>query len=62
MAGEINGPTMLSLGGPPATPRVGWGPTLDGKVIDVRSFADVAPEVSRNVPMLNGNTSEEGMH
>jgi para-nitrobenzyl esterase len=61
VAGEINGPTVRSLGGPPATPRVGWGPTLDGKVIDVRSFADVAPEVSRNVPMLIGNTSEEGM-
>jgi para-nitrobenzyl esterase len=60
VAGEINGPTVRSLGGPPATPRVGWGPTLDGKVIDVRSFAD-APEVSRNVPMLIGNTSEEGM-
>jgi para-nitrobenzyl esterase len=61
VAGEINGPIVRSLGGPPATPRVGWGPTLDGKVIDVRSFADVAPEVSRNVPMLIGNTSEEGM-
>ncbi|KQN16599.1 MULTISPECIES: carboxylesterase/lipase family protein [unclassified Sphingomonas] len=61
VAGEINEPMVRSLGGPPATPRVGWGPTLDGKVIEVRSFADVAPEVSRNVPMLIGNTSEEGM-
>ncbi len=61
VAGEINEPMVRSLGGPPATPRVGWGPTLDGKVIVVRSFADVAPEVSRNVPMLIGNTSEEGM-
>jgi para-nitrobenzyl esterase len=61
VAGEINGPMVRSLGGPLATPRVGWGPTLDGKVIEVRSFADVAPEVSRNVPMLIGNTSEEGM-
>ncbi|UZK68781.1 carboxylesterase family protein [Sphingomonas sp. S1-29] len=61
VAGEINGPMVRSLGGPPPTPRVGWGPTLDGKVIDVRSFADVAPEVSRDVPMLIGNTSEEGM-
>ncbi|UZK70468.1 carboxylesterase family protein [Sphingomonas sp. S1-29] len=61
VAGEINGPMLRSLGGPPPTPRVGWGPTLDGKVIDVRSFADVAPEVSRDVPMLIGNTSEEGM-
>ncbi len=61
VAGEINEPMVRSLGGPPTTPRVGWGPTLDGKVIEVRSFADVAPEVSRNVPMLIGNTSEEGM-
>ncbi|UUL81435.1 carboxylesterase/lipase family protein [Sphingomonas qomolangmaensis] len=61
VAGEINGPMVRRLGGPPPTPRVGWGPTLDGKVIDVRSFADVAPEVSRDVPMLIGNTSEEGM-
>lgn len=61
VAGDINGPMVRGLGGPPATPRVGGGPTLDGKVIDVRSFADVAPEVSRTVPMLIGNTSEEGM-
>ena len=61
VAGEINGPMVRNLGGPSATARVGWGPTLDGKVIDVRSFADIAPEVSRNVPMLIGNTSEEGM-
>jgi len=25
---------------------------LDGKIINVRSFFDVAPEVSKNVPML----------
>jgi para-nitrobenzyl esterase len=61
VATEINGPVVRSLGGPPSTPRVGWGPTLDGKVIDVRSFSEVAPGVSRDVPMLIGNTSEEGM-
>ncbi|MDY1010361.1 carboxylesterase/lipase family protein [Sphingomonas sp. CFBP9019] len=61
VATEINGPMKRGLGGPPSTPRVGWGPTLDGKVIDVRSFADVAPDVSRDVPILIGNTSEEGM-
>jgi para-nitrobenzyl esterase len=61
VATEINGPMVRGLGGPPPTPRVGWGPTLDGKVIDVRSFSEVAPEVSRDVPMLIGNTSEEGM-
>jgi para-nitrobenzyl esterase len=43
----------------PTTPRVGWGPTLDGKIINVRSFQDVAPEVSKHVPMLIGSVSEE---
>jgi para-nitrobenzyl esterase len=48
-------------GGPPtATPRVGWSPTVDGKIVTVRSFYDVAPEVSKNVPMMIGNVSEEG--
>ena len=48
-------------GGPPsATPRVGWSPTVDGKIVTVRSFHDVAPDVSKNVPMLIGNVSEEG--
>jgi para-nitrobenzyl esterase len=59
---KINGPG--AGGGPGAiggTPRVGWAPTMDGRVINVRSFYDVAPEVSKNVPMLIGNVSEEGM-
>ena len=30
-------------------------------MITVRSFYDVAPEVSKNVPMLIGSVSEEGM-
>jgi para-nitrobenzyl esterase len=48
-------------GGPPsATPRVGWSPTVDGKIVTVRSFYDVAPDISKNVPMLIGNVSEEG--
>ncbi len=48
-------------GGPPSrTPRVGWSPTVDGKIVTLRSFYDVAPEVSKNVPMLIGNVSEEG--
>ncbi len=45
----------------PTTPRVGWSPTLDGRIINVRSFEEVAPEVSKNVPMLIGSVSEEGM-
>jgi para-nitrobenzyl esterase len=34
---------------------------MDGRIINVRSFFDVAPEISKNVPMLIGNVSEEGM-
>ncbi len=48
-------------GGPPTTrPRIGWSPTVDGKIITVRSFYDVAPEISKNISMLIGNVSEEG--
>jgi len=37
-----------------------WGPTLDGHVITMKSFADAAPEISKDVPMLIGSVSEEG--
>jgi para-nitrobenzyl esterase len=40
---------------------VGWNPTLDGRVINVRSYFDSAPEVSKDVPVIIGNVSEEGM-
>jgi len=60
IAGEMNGPPSRMFG-PPATPRVGWGPTLDGKVITVQSFVNGAPDISRDVPMLIGSVSEEGM-
>jgi para-nitrobenzyl esterase len=58
---KIN-PPMNGPFGPfaPGPPRVGWSPTLDGKIINLRSFFDVAPEVSKNVPMLLGSVSEEG--
>ena len=46
--------------GAPGTPRVGWSPCVDGKVINMRSFFDAAPEVSKNVPMLIGSVTEEG--
>ncbi|HWF90995.1 MAG TPA: carboxylesterase family protein [Terriglobales bacterium] len=46
--------------GAPGTPRVGWAPCVDGKNINLRSFFDVAPEISKNVPMLVGSVSEEG--
>jgi para-nitrobenzyl esterase len=62
-AAKINGPAPRSLGmGSPAgsTPRVGMGPTLDGRVVTMRSFYEGAPEISRNVPMLIGSVSEEG--
>jgi len=62
-AAKINPPMQRGLGmGAPsgATPRVGMGPTMDGRIITMRSFLDGAPEVSRNVPMLIGSVSEEG--
>jgi para-nitrobenzyl esterase len=64
-AAKINGPMPRTLGmGAPtgSTPRVGVGPTLDGRVVTVRSFYDAAPEISKNVPMLIGSVSEEGNH
>ncbi|NJD09857.1 MAG: carboxylesterase/lipase family protein [Gemmatimonadetes bacterium] len=63
VAARINPPRRGMTGpgaGPPAPPRVGFGPTLDGRIINVRSFYDTAPEVSRNVPMLIGSVTEEG--
>jgi para-nitrobenzyl esterase len=39
---------------------VGWSPCVDSKVINMRSFFDAAPEISKNVPMLIGSVSEEG--
>ncbi|MEO8597638.1 MAG: carboxylesterase family protein [Candidatus Solibacter sp.] len=60
---KINGPAPRTLGMGAAsgsTPRVGNGPTMDGKVINVRSFFQDAPEISKSVPMLIGSVSEEG--
>ncbi|HWA87091.1 MAG TPA: carboxylesterase family protein [Opitutus sp.] len=45
-----------------AKPRVGWGPTVDGRNITMRSFYDTAPAISKDVPMLMGSVSEEGNH
>jgi para-nitrobenzyl esterase len=62
-ANKINGPAQPNLGmGAPggATPRVGGGPTVDGRIITMRSFFEAAPEISKNVPMLIGSVSEEG--
>jgi para-nitrobenzyl esterase len=60
---KVNPPSRGPMGpGSPAgaAPRAGFGPTLDGRIINVRSFQDVAPEISKNVPMLIGSVSEEG--
>jgi para-nitrobenzyl esterase len=60
-AAKIN-PAGPSGAGPagPGNPRVGWSPCVDGKNINMRSFFDAAPEVSKNVPVLIGSVSEEG--
>jgi len=59
-AAKIN-PSGAPMGpGGPGKPRVGWSPCVDGKVINMRSFFDAAPEVSKHVPMLIGSVSEEG--
>src|SRR4029077_19758525 len=58
---KINPPGPPMMGpGTPGNPRVGWSPCVDGKVINMRSFFDAAPEISKNVPMLLGSVSEEG--
>ena len=54
-----SGPPVAGPGAPGA-PRVGWSPCVDGTVINMRSFFDAAPEISKNVPMLIGSVSEEG--
>ena len=63
VAAKMNPP--MGIGGPTpapgiARPRVGAGPTVDGRLITLRSFYDVAPEISKNVPILFGSVSEEG--
>lgn len=41
-------------------PAVGWSPTVDGPAVTLRPLYDVAPDISKNVPLLIGNLSEEG--
>src|SRR6187401_250655 len=47
---------------PPAgsAPRVGFGPTVDGRIVTMRSFFEGAPAISKDVPMLIGSVTEEG--
>jgi hypothetical protein len=65
VAAKINLAMRGFMFGPPSSPgrvpRVGWTPTLDGRVITLKSFDDTAPEVSKNVPMLICSVSEEIM-
>ncbi|UWZ84150.1 carboxylesterase/lipase family protein [Occallatibacter riparius] len=60
-AAKINppGPPMMGPGAP-GKPRVGWQPCVDGKIINMRSFFDAAPENSKNVPLIVGSVTEEG--
>ncbi|MGK6322293.1 carboxylesterase/lipase family protein [Sphingomonas sp. DT-51] len=63
-AAEINGPARRSFWfamGAAGAPRVGFGPTLDDATITLRSFHDAAPAQTRDVPLLIGSVSEEGM-
>jgi para-nitrobenzyl esterase len=65
VAKRMNPPPPTS-GAPPAlpgtgaVPRVGAGPTVDGRIITMRSFFDAVPEMSKNIPILIGSVSEEG--
>jgi len=59
---KINGPAPAGgIGVPPGpNPRVGWAPAMDGHVVPLRPFFDVAPEISKNIPVMIGSVSEEG--
>jgi para-nitrobenzyl esterase len=53
---EPGGPSPL----PGTPPRVNAAPTVDGRIITMRSFFDAAPGISKNIPILIGSVSEEG--
>jgi para-nitrobenzyl esterase len=60
---KVNPPMKPGMGpfsAPGQPPRAGFGPTVDGRTITVRSFNEAAPEISKNIPMLIGSVSEEG--
>jgi len=40
-------------------PRVGWSPTVDGKILPGHPFHPAAPAISANVPMMIGSTFHE---
>jgi para-nitrobenzyl esterase len=49
--------------GPGGIPRRGadWAATVDGRTLMCRSFADAVSDLSKDIPMLIGSVSEEGM-
>ncbi len=62
-AAKINPPFTGPMGPgstPGAAPRVGFGPTVDGRIITVKAFYEGAPPISKDIPMLIGSVSEEG--
>ena len=64
LSNEISGPLdfdkmVMSLNSGPARP--GWTPTVDGRLITVSSYSAGVSDVSRDVPVIIGSVSEEGM-
>ena len=49
--------------GPGGVPRRGadWAATVDGRTLLCRSFADAVSDLSKDIPILIGSVSEEGM-
>jgi carboxylesterase type B len=45
----------------PGTNAADWVATVDGRVLAARSFAETASDLSKNVPLMVGSVSEEGM-
>src|SRR5215469_4829102 len=62
-AARINGsaPAGGGPGGPASPPRVGSGPTVDGRLITMKSFNEAIAESAKSIPILIGSVSEEGM-
>ena len=61
-ATKVNGPAG-GRGAPAAAgapPRAGAGPTVDGRLITMRSFNDAIADSAKNIPILIGSVSEEG--
>jgi para-nitrobenzyl esterase len=63
-ATKINGPARGPGGlgaAPVGPPRVGWGPTVDGRSVTMRSYFDAVSDNESSIPVLIGSVSEEGM-